>query len=117
METPRLPEPLRARIEALAARSPMETVRDFLRGHVTDTAGLDEVHANLRQVAQFDTVSLRQDLAAIESVLADPPSDGTLARLVGWDANWVLDDPSDSGAAAFLEALADLLRTVIDETE
>lgn len=95
----------------------METVRDFLRGHVTDTDGLDEVRADLRQVAQIDTASLRQDLAAIESVLADPPSDGTLARLVGWDANWVLDDPTDAGAAVFLAELAQLLRAVIAETE
>lgn len=115
METSSLPEPIRARIEALAARSPMETVRDFLRGHVMDTEGLDEVRADLKQVAQFDTVSLRQDLAAIESVLAEPPADGTLARLVGWDANWVLEDPSDAGAAAFLDELASMLRSVIDE--
>ena len=117
METPRLPEPLRARIEALAARSPLETVRDFLRGHVTDTEGLDEVRADLEQVAHFDTMSLRQDLVAIESVLAESHPDGTLARLVGWDANWVLDDPSDSGAAAFLEELGQIVRTVIAEAE
>ena len=114
METPSLPEPLRARIETLAGRSSLETVRDFLRGHVTDTDGLDEVRADLAQVAEFDTVSLRQDLVAIESVLAEPPSAGTLARLVGWDANWVLDDPSDAGAARFLGELAQMLRTVIN---
>ena len=95
----------------------METLREFLRNHVTDTAGLDEVRTDLRQVAQFDTFYLRQDLAAIEAVLAMPPAEGALARLVGWDANWVLDDPSDTGAAVFLAELAQLLRSVIDETE
>jgi hypothetical protein len=54
-------------------------------------------------------------LTDIESVLADPPSDGTLARLVGWDGNWVLDDPSDAGAALFLRELASLLRAVLDQ--
>jgi len=44
-----------------------------------------------------------------------PP--GTLARLVGWDGNWVLDDPSDAGAAQFLRELAQLLRAVLDEAE
>nr|BFE76343.1 hypothetical protein GCM10020092_096440 [Actinoplanes digitatis] len=44
-----------------------------------------------------------------------PP--GTLARLVGWEANWVLDDPSDAGAARFLTDLAEMLREVIGEVE
>ena len=48
--------------------------------------------------------------------LADPPgADGELARLVGWEGNWVLDDPSDAGAARFLRELAVMLREVIGE--
>lgn len=118
METSRLPEPIRARMEALAARSPIEAVREFLRDHVTDSDGLDEVRADLYLVAQVSTLGLRQDLTAIESLLAEPPSTpGTLARLVGWEANWVLDDPSDAGAARFLTDLAQMLREVIDEVE
>ncbi|NMO50898.1 hypothetical protein HH310_06785 [Actinoplanes sp. TBRC 11911] len=42
-----------------------------------------------------------------------PPD--TLARLVGWDGNWVLADPSDAGAAQFLSDLARMLREVIDD--
>ena len=38
-------------------------------------------------------------------------------RLVGWEANWVLDDPSDEGAARFLGELAQMVREVIDEVE
>ncbi|MFI7602925.1 hypothetical protein [Actinoplanes sp. NPDC049681] len=113
METPRLPEPLRARAEALAARSPLETVRDFLRGHVTDADDMEEIRSGLQQVAQVSTRGLDQELAAVESVLAEPLPDGTLARLIGWDANWVLDDPSDAGAAAFLRELADMIREVL----
>lgn len=115
METSGLPESVRARMEQLAARSPMQTVRDFLRNNVTDVDSVDEIRAGLQQTATFDTFYLRQELAAIESVAANPPTDGTLARLVGWEANWVLDDPSDAGAAAFLRKLAEMLRSVLDE--
>jgi hypothetical protein len=117
METSRLPEPIRARIEALAARSPLETVREFLGGHVTDADGLDEIRADLELVAQTSTWGLHQDLAALEAVAAEQHAPGTLARMVGWEANWVLDDPSDAGAAQFLRELAQMLREVIDEAE
>ncbi|MEU4214697.1 hypothetical protein [Actinoplanes sp. NPDC026623] len=59
----------------------------------------------------------RGDLAALEAVAAEQHAPGTLARLVGWEANWVLDDPSDAGAAQFLRELAQLLREVIDDAE
>ena len=117
METSGLPESLRARMEELAARPSMQVVRDFLLSHVLDMDGPDEIRADLRSVASFGTYWLRQDLAALESVVADPPMDDTLARLVGWEANWVLDDPSDAGAVEFLRELAQMLREVIDEAE
>jgi hypothetical protein len=49
-------------------------------------------------------------------VLADPPKEpGALARMVAWEGNWVLDDPSDAGAARFLGDLAQTLRDVLNE--
>jgi hypothetical protein len=111
-----LPDALRARMDELDARPALETVRDFLGAEVADAESLDEIRADQRQLAQVSTRAIRRDLAALEAVLADPPSSpGTLARLVGWEANWVLDDPSDAGAARFLAELAQLLREVIDE--
>jgi hypothetical protein len=115
METSDLPEPLRARMAEMDAAPPLEIVRDFLRGNVADAQNLDEIRADLRQVAQVTTRGIQRDLTALEAVLADPPPDGTLARLVGWDANWVLDDPSEAGAARFLRELVALLSGVLEE--
>ena len=98
--------------------SPLETVRRFLGGYVADAESLDEIRADLQELAQVNTRSIHRNLTAMEALLAQPPSPpGTLARLVGWEGNWVLDDPSDAGAAAFLRDLARLLRAVIDEAE
>ena len=101
----------------LDARTPLETVRSFLSGDVADADGLDELRADLQQTAQVTTRGIRRDLAAIEALLADPPAPGTLAQFVGMYGNWVLDDPSDAGAAQFLRELAQMLREVIDEAE
>ena len=111
-----LPEPLRARMAELDARPALETVRDFLGANVADAESFDEIRADQRQLARVSTRAIRRDLAALEAVLAAPPSSpGALARLVGWDGNWVLDDPSDAGALQFLGELAQLLREVLDD--
>jgi hypothetical protein len=52
-------------------------------------------------------------LTALETVLADPPRDGTLSRMVAWDGNWVRDDPTDAGAIVFLREAAAMIRTII----
>lgn len=111
-----LPDALRARMAELDSRPALDTVRDFLGTSVADAESLDEIRADHMQLAQVSTRAIRRDLAALEAVLADPPSEaGALARLVGWEGNWVLDDPSDAGAAQFLQQLAQLLRDVLDE--
>jgi len=112
-----LPESIRVRLARQEERPPLETVREFLLGYVADAENLDESGSRLRRIAQTSTRMHSRVLAAIESVLATSEPDGTLARLVGWDGNWVLDDPSDAGAAEFLRGLADMLRSVLDEAE
>ncbi|XVU28024.1 hypothetical protein ACQPZJ_13535 [Actinoplanes sp. CA-054009] len=102
-----LPEPLRGAIEV---------VRGFLGFKVADAESLDEIRADLRQTAGVSTRKLRRELAAFEAVLADPPAEvGALARMVAWEGNWVLDDPSDAGAARFLGELAQMVRDVLGE--
>ena len=111
-----LPDALRARMAELDARPALDTVREFLGANVADAESLDEIRADQRQLAQTSTRAVRRDLAALEAVLADPPAaPGSLARLVEWEGNWALDDPSDHGAAQFLQELAQLLREVLDE--
>jgi hypothetical protein len=117
MDVSGLPEPMRARVEARNALSPLDRVREFLGSYVQDAESLDEIRADLRRTAQFSTIRHDGDLAALEAVVAGHYPPETLARLVGWEANWVLDDPSDAGAARFLSELADMLRGVLDEAE
>jgi hypothetical protein len=117
MDVSGLPESMRARVEARNALSSLDRVREFLGSHVLDADGLDEVRADLRRTAHFSTVRHRGDLAALEAVVVEQHPAGTLARLVGWEANWVLDDPSDAGAAQFLRELTQMLREVIEEAE
>jgi hypothetical protein len=117
MAVPDLPESMRAHLAERDAQPPLGTVREFLLGHVADAESLDEVRARLRRIAQHSTRMHRRVLGAIESVLAASWPPDALARLVGWDGNWVLDDPSDAGAARFLRDLAQLLREVIDGAE
>ncbi|MCU7729830.1 hypothetical protein ODJ79_39460 [Actinoplanes sp. KI2] len=117
MDMSRLPESMRARVEARNALPPLDRVREFLGSYVLDADNLDEIRADLRRTASFNTMQHHGDLAALEAVVAEEHPPGTLARLVGWEANWVLDDPSDEGAARFLGELAQMVRDVIDEVE
>lgn len=97
---------------------PMEKVERFVSTYLSGGDSLDEARAHMRLTAANTTRWLRQELRALEVVLADPPSEqNALAHLVGWVGNWVLDDPSDQGAAAFLAELAEMLREVIAEAE
>lgn len=113
MDTSGLPEPLRARMAELDARSPEETVREFVGAYLADADSLDEVRADLLRLARSNTRSLHRNLAGLDAYLAAQHPEGALARLVAWDGNWVLDDPSDAGAAAFLRELAAMLRAVL----
>jgi hypothetical protein len=110
-----LPEPLRRRMAELAERSATDRLVDLLRAHVADSTDMAEVGTDLRRLAAVNTRSLEWNLAAVETVLADPPQDGSLARLVALEGNWALHGTGDEGAIAFLRELADLLRTVLAE--
>jgi hypothetical protein len=105
---------LRSRAEELERRPLLEKVRDFLGGMIGDMGSVDEVRSLLETVAASGTFGLKRDLRALDELLASPQPPGVLSELVAWEANWVLDDPSDEGAAAFLREIADMLREVID---
>ena len=118
METSGLPEPLRARMAQLDAMPALETARDFLSGIVSDAGSLEEVRADLTQLARSNTRSHHRYLDALEIVLSEQHPPGTLLQLVEGYGNWSLDhDPTDSGAAAFLADLIRMLRAVIGEAE
>ncbi|GIF42175.1 hypothetical protein [Actinoplanes xinjiangensis] len=113
-----LPEPLRSRATELTARSPIEQARALIHGHVEDACDFDEIRQSVRAVAGRSNFILRQELVALESVLAEPQPSGTLLRLAAWDANWNMDDdPTDEGAARFLHEVARTVREAIEEAE
>ena len=114
MDISNLPEPLRRRMEELNAEPPLEIVRLFLGTHFGDAQSFDEVQRDLERLARSNIRSHQRHLAALDAVIADPPTEpNALAHLVGWDGNWVLDDPSDAGSLQFLREVADMLRAVI----
>lgn len=114
MDVSKLPEPQRRRMEELNSEPPLETVRLFLGTHFGDAQSFEEVQRDLERLARSNIRSHQRHLAALEAVIADPPTEpNSLAHLVGWDGNWVLDDPSDAGALQFLREVADMIRTVI----
>lgn len=108
-------EQLLQRVREMAAEPPLDTVREFLAVEFGDAGGFDEARSMLAQLAETNIRSHQQDLWALEQVIANPPAEtGALAHLVAWDANWVLDDPSDAGALEFLREVARMLREVIE---
>lgn len=114
MDLSDLPEPMRARLAREAAQSPTETVREFIQGFFSDAFDVDEVRRELQSIAESNTRAHRRYLTALDAVLADPPADDTLVRIIQFDAGWELDDPSNAGAIAFLREQADMLRAVIE---
>lgn len=113
MDESRLPEAMRRRTEEHAAEPAIDQVRSFLRSYFGDAYSVDEVREELRSTATITTRGLERDLAAFERLLATPLLPGEAARLVGVDGNWVLSDPSDTGAWAFLQEVAQMLRDVV----
>ena len=115
MDFSRLPESARDNVEQLAAEPPFETVRLFLSVQFGDAESFEEVRSRLALVARTNIRFHQRELSALERLIADPPATpGVLARLVAWDANWVLDDESDVGALQFLREIAQMLREVIE---
>lgn len=110
-----IPEPLRARIAEREARSDVEKVRSLLESYVQDTDGIDEIRDGLASTARHNTYFLRQELAAVESLLSTDLPSGMLFRLVAVSGGWDLDhDPTDAGAAVFLRELAGWVQEAID---
>ncbi len=112
MDLPHFREMMRERVAREAAVPAVEQVREMLGGHFADAESLDEVEQDFRSIAATTLTGIKRDLAALEAVLADPELHNQLGRMVAWDANWVLDDPSDGAAREFLEGVAVMLRDI-----
>jgi len=87
----------------------MDAVRDFLQSYVYD-ADMDNVQGIVKHMMSVNPRTIIDGVEGIEEILASPLEPGTLARLVAEDANRGLDDPSDEGARAWLQDLANRVR-------
>src|SRR5207248_7830813 len=78
-----------------------------------DAESFEEVEAELRSLASDTTRGIARDLCALEAVLSRTLEPGLPTWLVGWEANWVLDEPNDENSIEFLRTVADMLRAVL----
>jgi len=92
---------------------PMEVTRNFLRSYCSDADSLEEVRAEATSAVAFNPRPVQAALRAVESVIAYPPGDGSVAQMIAVDANRRLADLSDAGALEYLRRIADVLRDVL----
>lgn len=95
----------------------LEETREFVHSYWGDGGGLEQVRQELTRTAQHNAQPLQESLAAINVVLNGNYPEGTLSQLVTWDANRVLKDRSDRGAAEWLRQVAELVRRVLDSVD
>jgi len=95
--------------------SPVDGVRGFLRTYSSDALTDEEMFGDIARVAAVSPRSLVVALDSLEAFLADPPRDGSVARLVAEDANRQLEDPSEAGSLRWLRETADRLRTILGQ--
>lgn len=95
-----------------------DIARSFLRRHLFD-ASIEEMLGLAEGAVAGRDVTLTDDFAravvAIERTLERTMPEGTLLAMVEGDANTSLDDATDPGARAWLEAIVVRLRDVLGD--
>jgi Tsi6 len=95
-----------------------DIARSFLRRHLFD-ASVEEMLGLAESAVAGRDVTLTDDFAravvAIERTLERTMPEGTLLAMVEGDANTSLDDATDPGARAWLEAIVVRLRDVLGD--
>jgi len=96
---------------------PLEAAKKFFNTFFSDESW-EEAREGIASLAAFNPRSILAGLAGVEGLLADPPAEpGVLSDLVAWEANWVLDDPSDEGAKVWLREVAEMVREVLGDKQ
>lgn len=109
-------EKWRAALNATPAL-PLEAARNFLQTYFSDNS-LPEARQQMNSMMTVNIRPLLAGLTGIEALLSNPPTEkGVLSHLVAYDANWVLDDPSDEGAKVWLREIAELIREVLGDKQ
>ena len=90
---------------------PLEATREFLMSYVMDAGDMNEIEASIAYMANVNTKTLREGLAGMEGVLANPPDEPNVLRnLMALEVGLMLADDSDEGVKAFLRELAEVVR-------
>lgn len=108
---------LRQMMEAkLAAPRPpaLDSARRFLMSYVHDS-DWELLERDVGGMIKLNPNVIIDAVEAIEELLATPQPPDTLSRLVAYEANWMLDDETDTGAAAWLQDLTGRLRRWLGE--
>ena len=92
----------------------VELVANFLLG-ISDDDGWEEIKESLKGKVSYAPRGMISDLKALENILSTPQEKDVYAKLVAWDFNWSLDDPSDENAKAHLQILADMMRQALGD--
>ena len=112
-ERARVQAMLQAKLNAPPA-PPLEAAQKFFRSYFSDESWEEAKKGLTSQTAD----NPRTGLAGVEGLLANPPAkQGILFDLVAWDANWVLEDPSDEGATVWLREVAEMVRGVLGDKQ
>ena len=86
---------------------PYEAATKFLHIYFADSDSLDESFRSITVAIVRNDRPVTSGMAGIKGLLADDSlKPGTLAYLVAWEANWVLDDTTDKGAEVWLKQIA-----------
>lgn len=94
---------------------PIEASKKFLRSFFSDSLDLQEVYDEIKDLASQNPRSILRGLRGIEALLEEPSENGILSNLVAWEANYVLDDPSDIRARAWLEDVVRNTKQILSE--
>lgn len=110
---------LRARLKELngPVTDPIGETVDFLGTHFADALDYDEALADMRAVAAYTDRSVRRGLSALRAVLALPPDEADVLKLVALEANFSLTNPGPDVARAWLERLATDVEALLRDRE
>jgi hypothetical protein len=95
----------------------LDDAKRFLHRYWGDEGILDAVRKDLANTVAITPRSVIRGLQSIESLLQNPPPEGTLLDLVTWQANHPLDDPSEENAREWLRQMAELVRDVLGDLQ
>ncbi len=99
-----------------SALDPIEQLSMLLIGELGDGESLDDLRRSLTARAKTHRRAVLRDLDKIDFALSEALPPGELLRLVTGYANRRIEPPTDEAARAWLEEVADVVRSVLSHT-